>query len=598
MMVSYTDRKLVDEVSTTLLAHSIYEICQNRRENAIPSTDSSPKSGLEDTSSCGPDNNYDWTTYFQQNIPHDLSSALYINIMNEIRRRRLSYLVSSDSLRDTSTQPSDVDILEMAYAKIEFPWNTIQEEYNQYLEIFSEDRASVEEKKPNSKATQNNTSSSISLFNLSSNTPSSTSMLNSFMTLDIIKERTDNNLLDMIAMLKDVSYLEDLLPDIDEICVLLRTQLVSLVANINQTTFEDSTLGPSIIDLHRHWFHRTRKGILQPSTSHDHRTIQIELTFNLVQVIQTVDSQQPHHTSNTIHTELYESCILAILDMFGDWMDRNIYKHNDLMMKDIGRTLWKWSTMSTTAQMPGNVNKQSMIYHYCPTGHWMCQYLTQRYMTNNDLTELLSERPLSSNTESTNTLLEIYHVATNCWKNIISLIVPVRNDDVCTYIWILSLFRSILLATRVSHFPWNLLCPSTMSTSELVDKIDTPKNELASFRNQLDPTIPHIFGLYHQMLLLLMDDSQSGIVLSLSMTTIETVGCICMDSIEILICGTQRQEFSNVQQRMMQDMNAMIGVHVKEDINFDVRSNANYIGTMIRNMIHRLYLSDLHLKSR
>ena len=95
-----------------------------------------------------------------------------------------------------------------------------------------------------------------------------------------------------------------------------------------------------------------------------------------------------------------------------------------------------------------------------------------------------------------------------------------------------------------------------------------------------------------------MDDSQSGMVLSPSMTTIETVVCICMDSIEILICGTQRQEFSNVQQRMMQDMNAMIGVHVKEDINCDVRSNANYIGTMIRNMIHRLYLSGIHLKSK
>jgi hypothetical protein len=589
MSLSHTDTLLVHEVAKAVLMHGAYNICQSRRGNVVETSgnDDTTKPGLDSIANY--DSNSDWTIYFQQNLPYHISSTMHTLIMNDIRRRRLSYLVPADTPNDISTQSSDTAILHLAYAKVEHPWNTMHDEYHRFLELFSEAPASTENNDPNSKANQKN--SSMSLFKFA---PSSTSMLNSFMTLDIIKERAGNNLSDMIVMLKDVTYLEDLIPDIAEICEMLSTALVtqmisndidaSEAANVTCThTHGSNSLGQSIIDLHRHWFHRTRKGVLHAATSHDDRTMQTELAFNFVQAIHTVDSQQQRQPSATINLELFRSCITTLLDMFSDWMDRNTYAHSDPKMKEIGTTLWKWST-SVPMTSPGKVSKQHMIYHYCPTGQWMCQYITHRYMTNTELTELLSQASLDT-TAATNTLSELYGVATKCLNNINSSVVS--NDDFGTFIWILSLFRSVLLATRVSYFPWNLIFPTTVASSEEDgnDTIDLSKNE----------TIQRIFHLFYQLLVLLLNDSQSGIV-ALSSMNIETIANICVDSVEILICGTQRKKLSSIQSRMITDMETMICINTKDSINYNEHSDATCVRTMIQNMIKRLCDNGIIIK--
>lgn len=589
MILSHIDELLINEVAKALLLLGVYSICRNRRENSKASIGRDDDTNLCNndfpfsTSTSGNDNNNDWTTYFQRSIPHRISSPIHTQLINEIRLRRLSHLTSIDLPCVFSGHLTDIDILQMAYSKVEHPWTTFYDEYTRCFDIFY------------SAVTVNHKSApmhtSISLFHCAS---SSTTMLNSFMTLDIIRERTENNISAMVSMFKDVTYLEDLIPDLDEICSLLRNELVVQILDDTTNAIVDDTkgcdsLGQDIIDLNRHWFDRTRKGVLQSSTSHDNRMIQTEMAYSLTQVIKMVDSQQQQVSASSdrgssfiVNFELYESCIRTLLDMFADWMDRNIYRHSDPKMKEIGITLWQWSICHGT-RLSNNVRKQQLIYHYCPTGIWMCQYWTQRYMTKTEMMELLSQSPTPS-IQSTNTLLELYNNASNCLQSMKSITISERNDDFGTCIWILSLFRSILLSTRVYHFPWHLLVPVTASPSVEAQNLPIPTDQL----------IQQMFRCYHQLLTLLIDDSQRDV--GVTSLYIETVGSICIDVIEVLISGTKRQELLNVHIHIIQKMRSTVCVDAIDDRNGNETGNANRLRKMIQKMINRLSLCGLVMK--
>jgi hypothetical protein len=275
--------------------------------------------------------------------------------------------------------------------------------------------------------------------------------------------------------------------------------------------------------------------------------------------------------------------------MFADWMDRNIYKHSDAMMKKIGTALWEWSTNVITKVKSDMVyQRQRMIYQYCPMGQWMCQYLTQQYFTKSELMALLSQVPC----DATNTLLlELYNVARTLILDTKSLtIILDRNDDFGTYVWILSLFRSILLATRVSYFPWNLLLPNTISATAEANDNDT----ITFHKNE---AIQLLFRLYFPLLILLTNDSLNGTIEFLSMH-VDTVANICIDSIEILISGTQHQKQLSVRTSMIQEIKTLTLSKTAVDINHHEHSNATGVVTLIQRLLQRLYVSGIITKER
>jgi hypothetical protein len=286
----------------------------------------------------------------------------------------------------------------------------------------------------------------------------------------------------------------------------------------------------------------------------------------------------------------------ASLDMFADWMDRNVYQQNDATMKEIGKALWKWSIVDIPSTS-NKIDKRQMIYHHDPFGHWMCQYITQRYMTRTELIELLSQPPPISIIHSENTVIHLYNIATDCSKNLISCDLSKQNDDLGTYIWILSVFRSILLSTRVAHFPWNLLLPTSDSSciTDSDDTIDTTTTAFATIRSPPDHSIQRMFELFHQLLFVLTSDSQMCIDDSWSLN-IETVGSICIDSIEIMISGTQRNECSKVHSLMIQEMHSLMCIHIAEETKHNERKSSGHIARMIQNMTHRLRLGGIATK--
>ena len=598
MLLSHIDELLIDQVAKSILLDGVHNISQ------------ATQAYVTSTTRLGLDNNDHWTAYFAKYIPYGTTSAAHDSILKEIRRRRLSHLVPVvaapkdvvATANNSIIQPSDVYILQLAYARVEQPWMTIPEDYQRYLDYFRSSKPVEGENDHNGKAQKN---TSISLFNVTS---SSTSLLNSFMTLDIIKERTGNKISDMVLLLKDVMYLEDMIPDMDEICELLRNELVMQILPDSHvdTTKNDhpnndcGSLGQSIMDLHRHWFHRTRKGVLHASTTHDDRRMQTELLYNLIQVLQLVDSTQPQRRPSssgtdsicTIRIELYQSCLMTILDMFTDWMDRNIYRHGDLKMKEIGKVLWNWSIGDIT-RISSNVNKVHILYQHDPLGHWICQYLTQRYMTKSELIELLSQ-PSTSNSHSGNAVLDLYNVA---METLSSSELSNRNDHLCTFIWILSIFRSVLLVTRVSSFPWNLLAPTLVSSTAAVrdETMNASPNKLATIQNPTAQSILRIFSMYHQFLVFLTS-SQIRLEADSSPLTIDMVGSICIDSIEILICGTQRNELLHAHTLMIQEMHSISRMNVTEDSEYNSSTCSSRIATMVQNMERRLQLSGISTK--
>jgi hypothetical protein len=654
MILSYTDDQIVDQLSQAMLLDGIFTICQaktllhvNAQSTAF-SDDTNPNHDTIEICS-----ETDWSNYYNSNnnqLYENLNNDRLLIIRNEIRRRRLTIskrLLKSNSVvvevvhKSSSSETVDDDdvlveyMLKLAYQKIEYPWITNSIHYNRYR-IYFRDILLTRTNNDSNRSNNNNNSKSgsVSLFHTSSQQSSSVSMLNQFVTLDSIKECNDNHRPGIISALANVIYLEDLIPDWDEICELLRHELTTLICRPSTTpnVAEDSNqYGQTILDLHRCWFHKTRRNV-QGTCSQDDRMIQTTLAHNLVQVVQSVELNATTGSSELISTntqlyrqiniQLFRSCITTILDMIADWVDRNVYRHSDPIMKEIGITVWNWSVYSTSINHYYDTNhEQSITIHtiirkHCPFGRWIYQYLTNRYMCMNEIVELISQTrspsPISHSIAGTvknvdaaqleNLMVYLYNISIQKWNEFIESSIPssVLNQQFVSYVWILSCFRSIFVTTRVSHFPWEILL-SLHDTSPTGLQVDQNTAKTTKLTTKVpEQSVLLIFQLYFQLLqwLMYMDNKDDTTTIDHHQTEIsrdiDMIGSICIDAIEILISGCSQQHF---QMKLMQEVETFISI-VGENTNNNYCTDSKCKDTtrlraMIQRMINRLHLSGI-----
>jgi hypothetical protein len=389
-------------------------------------------------------------TYWKHgNRDHNMESVrlpqeMIQSLLKEIRRRR--------GMPDEQTI-SDAEILQMAREKATQIWQEKSRQPGVALETH-----------------HLNVTKSVSLFP----TPGG-SALDNFLTFELIRERAQDSH-GILEMLSKIQYLDDLIPDWDDIALFLRSELSSWFSKAKSTETAPS-VGSEFISLHRQWFDMTRKGI---HSSQDYRMIQISLVQSLIEAVHCVDKMQEEDRHR--HLDFYKKCLCTILDMFCDWMDRNIggYSDHDPSIRQIGVVLWDWSTtMATSVYVRSNILRQ-----HCPYGQWIYQWFAQCFMVG-ELVALLERSTMELNGlnksgKPGNALFCLVHEAS-------ALIDVIRKSDcehapnedttsinisspnieidgvnaVRTIVWILSTIRSILCVTRVSHFPWYLLKYST-----------------------------------------------------------------------------------------------------------------------------------------
>jgi hypothetical protein len=323
-----------------------------------------------------------------------------------------------------------------------------------------------------------NSAKSVSLFQSTGGT-----QLDNFITFELIRERAENSH-DILNMLLKIQYIDDLIADWDEITQFLRSELSTWLSNA-ETAERVAPFCVDFISLHRQWFDMTRKGI---HSSKDYQMVQVTLVQNLIDAVRSVENM---NVNGNRQLDFQRQCLCTILDMFCDWMDRNIAGGplaHDPAIRQIGITLWDWCTTASK-----QVDDYSdILRRHRPHGQWIYQWFTQCF-TVEELISFLERSTSSGPNNPYNTLYRLVQ-ETRTWITVIERIehlpkidlyrlfheaftcvdigLPSKTketDDipsngiyaVWTIVWLLSTIRSVLCVTRVSRFPWYLLEAST-----------------------------------------------------------------------------------------------------------------------------------------
>ena len=362
---------------------------------------------------------------------------------------------------------------------------------------------------------------SVSLFQTSGE-----KTMDNLLTFELIRERAENSH-EILDMLLKVRFIDDIIPDWDEIALFLHSELSVWLSNAEST---DPCCFLDFIALHRQWFDMTRKGI---HSCQDYQMIQISLAKSLVESVRTVNSL---NVDIQLHLDFYRQCVCTILDMFCDWMDRNIggTMFQDPAIRQIGTTLWDWCTFA-----PKCANDRSaLLRRHRPLGQWIYQWFTQCF-TVEELVLLLerSTPDLSSACETAIAYNALYLMVLEA-RTQISVINRIKHpsnaavnfdelpsdlvDAVWNVVWLLSTIRSILCVTRLSRFPCYLLeCSTKDGTFE---------------RSTVDPHECHMqmWGLFWQMFLWIQQKCPSSMKSSLDM---DSMCVVCTDAMDILLRG-------------------------------------------------------------
>jgi hypothetical protein len=515
--------------------------------------------------------NSDTTNNNNNNNLQRLSSEMILQTKDEIRRRRWSIM---DDNSDTISTTSDDVIFQMAYEK-----STL---HHHHRDCIVHPMSSKENMHGNINTNQS-VGNSVSLFLPMSASVGAITALDNFITFEMIQERAHDSH-DILQMLLKIQYIDDLIPDWDDVIIFLQKELSVLQSPLEATTVLPCTRTAylrDILALHRQWFSRTRKGM---QSSQDYRTIQISLLKNLIHPIQSWNYNQlpiESHNSGCDLVVLYESCIGTCLDMYCDWMDRRVDNpRTDPLIQQIGTTLWDFCCCMAP---PPTQSLTMMFRRHCPYGQWVLPWLTQ-YCTVDEIVSLLARpianiNPYNGNNSTavewdgstTTTLYFLYNEACVGMKNLVAMMnIATTNeftteswDTITSVVWIVSTFRSILRATRGSRFPWHLWC-----TSSGVD-VATATNDVL-VQQQHEQQHLQLFRLFVQVLQWLQDvfipllivppTSNQESVDKTSITTgsldVDSVRIICLDSIEVMLCGvvlesTKTSMISDIQVKLL-----------------------------------------------
>jgi hypothetical protein len=271
-----------------------------------------------------------------------------------------------------------------------------------------------------------------------------------FEQLDTVAEK--------LALLQKVQYMDDLVPDWDAVCRLLRTGLN--LTTTSTATEEPETMVMEFVRLHRKWFHFTR------SSNGEYRSIQIDLVQNLVDTVEknsrSRESSDQEKSKNVDKEAKYSSssrrvqnsptvtelCIYYCYDMFEDWVDRlSGLTASDTRMYSIGKHLWQWTASESIRHV--------MVYH-SPYANMFRKWIP--FCLTTDQTLELTTTPTPC-TKQDHHILTSDCILSNLYK---LLEIHIRRfeeqgEDIGGATFNLSLFAAILIATRVSRFPWHLL---------------------------------------------------------------------------------------------------------------------------------------------
>jgi hypothetical protein len=374
------------------------------------------------------------------------------------------------------------------------------------------------------------------------------SALDNFLTFALIQERAKDSH-DILKMLFKIQFIEDLVPDWDDVTNFLQSEISLWLSSSDAPDFV-SPFGLDFLMLHRQWFDMTRKGI---HSSQDYRMMQISFVQSIIVAVRCVDHLTDCNRQR--HLYFYKECLCTILDMFVDWMDRNIgggSLGHDPAIQEIGITLWGWSTTA-----PKSVDDRSNILrrHY-PYGQWIHQWFMQCF-TVEELVALLQRSMTASsdpcNAGKTYNVLCLLVQEANAWISEVrnvdgervstngasKSLLGVKESDgeiaVWNIVWILSTIRSILCVTRVTHLPWHLLQYST--PDGLFEKLSVDPHE---FQIQFWEMFWQMLHRIHKNCLPTME----------SPLDTSAVSTICTDGMEVLLHGVS----SSTQSSMLSNM--------------------------------------------
>jgi hypothetical protein len=257
-----------------------------------------------------------------------------------------------------------------------------------------------------------------------------------------------------LALLQKVEYLDDLFPEWDAVCRLLRTGL-NLTTTKSTATEDTDSMTMEFVRLHRKWFHFTR------SPNVEYRSIQIDIVQNLVDIVQqnvcihdpaTQDVDKVTCSTSTRQVQnkptVTEVCIRYCLDMYEDWVDRLAgLTASDTRMYSIGKQLWHWTAMESIRHVMVDHSPNATMFR-----KWIPFCLT----TDQTLELTTTITPGTKQNQSISTgdcmLSDLFPLL----ETIVSRSGQ-QGEDIEQAVFLLSLFAAVLISTRVFCFPWHLL---------------------------------------------------------------------------------------------------------------------------------------------
>lgn len=419
------------------------------------------------------------STSFYSYLLHNNSKKNYIEnpcftqdlvdqALREIRRRRSTALEIDD--------PSDSAILEKAQERALRLW---KDEYK---------CASTDEE--HSGSSQNSPKpTSISLFLNQFHS----GCLTRIITWDKIQEQATSPQ-EKLTLLKKIEYIDDILQDWEEVLPFLQASLADREATI---------LVDDVVHLHRMWFNLTRGS----SVNQEYQSVQINLMQNLVTA---VDSWATKMDGDGKPSPSIELCARTSLDMFGDWINRiGASGQRDDSLQKIVTSFWGWI---------GHQRMQHIMHRHCPYAKWLAKWIA--YLTPEESIALVSDA--SPFSHESNTLSCLFIDASTNLHAVSQLSVVERDVRYSTAVFNLAVLRSVLVSTRVSHFPWHLLQPAE---DQLAFQAVTTRNSQFQLLN-----------LYIQLIQMAQVPTERGVA-SREVNDYHLL-LLCVDAIETLLCGS------------------------------------------------------------
>jgi hypothetical protein len=496
------DERLIDGLSTSFYQHLLH----NAKKTS--ETDDNPSS----TSSL-------------------LGPELVDQALQEIIRRRLS---SSSSLMNNNDDAavvfaSDNEILQKAQDRAFYLWKN--------------SNSSTDDESTTVPSTQ---PTSISLF--LNQLHAGSGGLDTFMTWGKIQE-LNTSLPEKLTMLWQVEYIDDLLPDWDDVSRFLQAGLFLFLEEENSI---DNT--KSILQLHRKWFHQTRGSSNNP----EYRTLQIDLAQNLVSAVKhwLLETDKPNKRIDADNNDDHVAAVVGtVLDMFGDWVDRTgAFDPSNECMQAIGTAIWDWLGGS-------NQRLPHIIRRHCPYAAWFAKWAVA-YMTPEQTIALVSRKSPFNFQQggNTTTLYQMFAPASQSLDEMSSSAATttatttnnnkrdVDDSHYATAVFALSILKSVLVSTRVSRFPWHLLLlqpqPTGPQQQQLVSTLESSATTETTNAIQ-SRLLNYYLQLMHGSLMAtstrITQVGDDVVPLRISDDDYQTI-VLCVDAIDTIMCGTRNND--------------------------------------------------------